>query len=79
MEIIYKQIQTGAAPNGVAVVKTLLRNPGTTRMVILSWIAVLCRDMPFAGLQIALFDVFKNLLSFLDDMGMNVYLQRYDI
>ena len=32
--------------------------------------AVLCRDMPFAGLQIAFFDVYKGLFAGLDDAGV---------
>jgi hypothetical protein len=76
MEIIYKQIQTGAASGGWNVVSTLSKSKGVVRLLVLSWVAVLCRDMPFAGLQIALFDVFKSLLSFLDDYGVNIYLQR---
>jgi len=51
-------------------------NSAATRLLVLSWVAVLCRDMPFAGLQIALFDVFKSLLSFLDDGCVNIFVQR---
>lgn len=76
MEIIYKQIQTGAAQGGGEVVKNVFSSPGASRLIVLSWVAVLCRDMPFAGLQIALFDVFKSLLSFLDDAGVNIFVQR---
>lgn len=46
------------------------------RVVALSWIAVLCRDMPFAGLQIALFDVYRTLFSFLDEAGWSMFSQR---
>lgn len=77
MEIIYKQIQTGTAKGGGEVVKNVLNSSnGAARVIVLSWVAVLCRDMPFAGLQIALFDVFKSLLSFLDDVGVNIFVQR---
>ena len=100
MEIIYKQVQTGAATGGGEVVTSLAQNKGSVRLIVLSWVAVLCRgadafifihgisnyiiymfdftitlDMPFAGLQIALYDVFKSLLSFLDDWGVNVFIQ----
>ena len=46
------------------------------RVVALSWIAVLCRDMPFAGLQIAFFDVYRSLFSFLDEAGWSTFSQR---
>ena len=42
----------------------------TRRAVVLSWVAVLCRDMPFAGLQIAFFDVYKGLFAGLEDAGV---------
>jgi hypothetical protein len=32
--------------------------------------------MPFAGLQIALFDLYKSVFSFLDDAGVSIFLQR---
>jgi hypothetical protein len=32
--------------------------------------------MPFAGLQIALFDIYKNVLSFLDEQGWSIFAQR---
>ena len=73
---MYKQIQTGAAPSGIQVISNLVKSKGSTRLILLSWIAVLCRDMPFAGLQIALFDVFKGLLAVLDDYGVNMFVQR---
>ena len=73
---MYKQIQTGAAPSGIQVISNLVKSKDSTRLIILSWIAVLCRDMPFAGLQIALFDVFKGLLAVLDDYGVNMFVQR---
>ena len=43
---------------------------------MLSWVAVLCRDMPFAGLQIAFFDLYKGLFAGLDDAGVSVFFQR---
>ena len=75
MEITYKQIQTGTSSNGFKVLASVVA-PASRRLVILSWVAILCRDVPFAGLQIALFDVFKNLFAFLDDAGLSIYIQR---
>lgn len=75
MEITYKQIQTGTSNDGFKILGSLVA-PTSRRLVILSWVAILCRDMPFAGLQIALFDVFKNLFAFLDDAGVSIYVQR---
>ena len=43
---------------------------------MLSWVAVLCRDMPFAGLQIAFFDLYKGLFAGLDDAGVSEFFQR---
>ena len=59
-------------------VKTVDGSVGASvrRVVALSWIAVLCRDMPFAGLQIALFDVYRSLFSFLDEAGWSTFSQR---
>lgn len=76
LELIYKQIQTGSSTSGSAYLGSLLRADGGTRMLLLSWVAVLCRDVPFAGLQIALFDVYKTLFSSLDDAGLSIFLQR---
>lgn len=58
MEIVCKQIQTGASTDGMAVLLGLLRSE-SFRLVMFSWAAILARDMPFAGLQIALFDLYK--------------------
>ena len=74
-ELITKQIQSGAARNGGEAIAKLLK-ANVPRVVVLSWLAILCRDMPFAGLQIALYDLYKNLLSFLDEAGVNIYVQR---
>ena len=74
-ELITKQIQCGAAKSGGEAIAKLLKT-NVPRVVVLSWLAILCRDMPFAGLQIALYDLFKNLLSFLDEAGVNIYVQR---
>jgi len=75
MEIVYKKVQTGATSNGRSALMGLLKSPNA-EAILLSWLAVLCRDVPFAGLQIALFDVFKNALSFLDDQGWSTFAQR---
>ena len=32
--------------------------------------------MPFGALQLAFFDLYKNGLSFLDTMGVNIFVQR---
>ena len=74
-EIVYKQIQTGSNNDGLKILRSLL-SPSSTRFVVFSWVAILCRDMPFAGLQIAFFELFKSLLSGLDDLGISVYVQR---
>ena len=76
LELVYKQIQTGSNTSASVYLGSLLRADGGTRMLLLSWLAVLCRDVPFAGLQIALFDVFKTLFSSLDDAGVSIFLQR---
>lgn len=74
-EIITKQIQTGAVSSGSdAIKKTLQAN--TARIVFVSWLAIICRDVPFAGLQIAFYDVYKSLFAFLDEAGFNIYFQR---
>lgn len=75
MEIVYKQIQTGASNNGLQVLGSLVQK-SSFRLLAFSWVAVLCRDMPFAGLQIALFDLYKSVFSFLDDAGVSIFLQR---
>lgn len=75
MEIVYKQIQTGASSDGLAVLRGLFRSE-SFRLVMFSWAAILARDMPFAGLQIALFDFYKSLLSSLDDAGVSIFVQR---
>jgi hypothetical protein len=74
-EIVYKQIQTGTNSDGLKVLRSLL-SASSTRFVVFSWVSILCRDMPFAGLQIAFFELFKSLLSGLDDMGTSVFVQR---
>jgi hypothetical protein len=63
---VYKQIQAGTmttAQGGQALLRNvwgaLTNDPVARRAVLLSWVAVLCRDMPFAGLQIAFFDFYK--------------------
>jgi len=75
LEAVWKQIQTGAETDGGKVLVRVLQ-PENLQALLVAWIAVLCRDVPFAGLQIALFDVYKNLLSGLDDAGLSVFLQR---
>lgn len=75
MEIVYKQIQTGASNNGLQVLSSLTQK-SSFRLLAFSWVAVLCRDMPFAGLQIAFFDLYKSVFSFLDDAGASIFLQR---
>lgn len=76
LEVVTKQIQTGAATNGFTVLRSFLTDKKSVRLLLLSWVAILCRDMPFAGLQIALFDVFKGLLAGLDDLGVSIFVQR---
>ena len=75
LELTWKQLQTGESDNGL---KTLLGffQQGQIQTLLIAWAAVLCRDVPFAGLQIALFDVYKNLFSSLDDAGVSLFLQR---
>ena len=82
-EIIVKQIQAGTLTSSQGwrvlfqtIGGTFNKDPKTTRAIALAWIAVLCRDMPFAGLQIAFFDFYKGLFSYLDDMGLSTFLQR---
>lgn len=91
-EIVCKQVQTGrltAAQGSVVLYETVRdsingnsvkrgNNVGASvrRVVALSWIAVLCRDMPFAGLQIAFFDGYRSLFSFLDEAGWSTFSQR---
>jgi len=64
MEIVYKRIQTDLSTNGISVLLSLGKAI-PIRVLLYAWFAILLRDMPFAGLQIALFDIYKNLLSFL--------------
>lgn len=45
------------------------------RTLLVCWIAILLRDMPFAGLQIALYDIYKNLFAFLDELGYSAFFQ----
>ena len=63
LELVYKKIQTSGSsspgPQGLSYLQSLFETDTSRRMVLLSWVAVLCRDVPFAGLQIALFDVYK--------------------
>lgn len=80
-EIVYKQIQAGTmttAQGGQALLRNvwgaLTNDPVARRAVLLSWVAVLCRDMPFAGLQIAFFDFYK--VTWTTFSGANVCLPR---
>jgi hypothetical protein len=75
LELTWKKLQTGESDDGL---KTLLGffQQGQIQTLLIAWAAVLCRDVPFAGLQIALFDVYKNLFSSLDDVGVSLFLQR---
>lgn len=74
MEIVYKKIQSGANESGFKILRSL-GNSIPMNSIIIAWLAILLRDMPFAGLQIALYDIYKNLLSFLDDLGLNTFVQ----
>lgn len=75
LEAVWKQFQTGRKGDGFEALQEVLSQEKFQALVV-AWIAVLCRDVPFAGLQIALFDVYKTLLSGLDDVGLSVFLQR---
>lgn len=59
MEIVYKRIQAGLANDGVKVLLSLGSRSIPIRSLLVCWCAVLLRDMPFAGLQIALYDIYK--------------------
>lgn len=67
LEITCKQVQSGTGSS--------LTQPLSRGIILTSWAAILCRDMPFAGLQIALFDIYKNLFSFLDEQGWSTVSQ----
>jgi solute carrier family 25 S-adenosylmethionine transporter 26 len=75
-ELVYKQIQTEAATSAKEAFSLISKDGNVSRFLIISWLAVLCRDMPFAGLQIALYDIYKSLFSFLDEAGWNVVSQQ---
>ena len=75
-ELVYKQIQTEAASTLGGAVELLKSNKDPIRLFVISWLAVLLRDMPFAGLQIAFYDVYKNVLSFLDELGWSSVSQQ---
>jgi solute carrier family 25 S-adenosylmethionine transporter 26 len=75
-ELVYKQIQTEAATTAIDAFKLILQNGNVFRFIIISWAAVLLRDMPFAGLQIALYDVYKSILAFLDEQGWSSVSQQ---
>lgn len=75
-ELVYKQIQTEAAVDLGSAVTLLMKNTDKLNFILLSWVAVLCRDMPFAGLQIALYDVYKSVFAFLDDAGWSSISQQ---
>lgn len=75
LELTYKRVQTGVNVDGGKTLLAVLRKENF-QTLLLSWVAVLCRDVPFAGLQIAFFDVYKTLFSSLDDLGLSLFLQR---
>jgi solute carrier family 25 (mitochondrial S-adenosylmethionine transporter), member 26 len=75
-ELVYKQIQTEAASSATEAFKLIGKNGNVVRFVIISWAAVLLRDMPFAGLQIALYDVYKTIFAFLDEKGWTSFSQQ---
>lgn len=75
-ELVYKQIQTEAASTATEAFSLIGKNGNVIRFVIISWAAVLLRDMPFAGLQIALYDVYKTILAFLDEKGWTSFSQQ---
>lgn len=74
-EIITKQIQTGSVQTGPEAIKKIMMG-NTTRLIFVSWLAILLRDVPFAGLQIAFYDLYKSVFAFMDEAGFNIYLQR---
>ena len=69
-------IRIGASDSGLKVLLSLGSPKFPFRNIFYAWCAILCRDMPFAGLQIALFDIYKNVLSFLDEQGWSIFAQR---
>eukprot|EP00899_Mesostigma_viride_P015932 jgi/Mesvir1/2433/Mv22165-RA.1 len=78
LELINKQIQTGLADNlGEALTRLREDSENPTRTFLISWAAVLARDMPFGALQLVFFEQVKEMLQFLGpEYGVPLLLQR---
>eukprot|EP00898_Chlorokybus_atmophyticus_P005010 jgi/Chlat1/550/Chrsp103S01124 len=76
LELLNKQIQTGAAANGGDAFKKIMASESALNTLMLSWAAVLFRDMPFGALQLVFFEQIKSAFTLLTFLHVPVFAQH---